>query len=176
MKLICMSLAVLAAAFLATPLLTTVVMAEDFTVGTLKIEHPWSRATAKTAPTGLVYMVIENDGKVVDRLLSASSPVAELVMLHTHIDNNGVMEMREVKSIDIAPASEVKLAPNSLHIMLIGLKAPLMKDQKFPLTLTFEEAASVTVQVEVQGAGDTEPNSGGKSGMDNVPGIDNHFH
>ncbi len=171
-----MSLAALVAAFLTTPLLTTAVMAEDFTVGTLKVEHPWSRATAKTAQTGLVYMVIENGGKAVDRLLSVSSPVAEMVMLHTHIDNNGVMKMQEVMSIDIAPGATIKLAPNGLHVMLMGLKAPLMKDTKFPLTLTFEKAASITVQVEVQGAGDIEPTAGNMGGMDNMPEMGDHSH
>ena len=98
--------------------------------------------------------MLKNEGKTADRLLSAASPAAAKVELHAHINDNGVMRMREVNAIDLAPDATVKLAPGGLHVMLLGLTEPLKKGKAVPLTLTFEKAGSVTVEVAVQGAGD----------------------
>ena len=129
-------------------------LAHGFKAGSIEIEHPWARATADGAGNGAAYLVLKNEGKTADRLLSAASPAAAKVELHAHINDNGVMRMREVNAIDLAPDATVKLAPGGLHVMLLGLTEPLKKGKAVPLTLTFEKAGSVTVEVAVQGAGD----------------------
>ena len=150
------ALAALAAIAFAAP-----AFAHGFKLGSNEIEHPWARATAPGAANGAVYLVIKNEGKTADRLLSASSPAAAKVQLHAHIDDNGVMRMREINAIDLGPDASVKLAPGGLHVMLLGLTDALKKGKAFPLTLTFEKAGSVTVQVAVQGAGDLKPDHEG---------------
>ena len=167
MKCLRITLAALVAALLATP-----VLAHGFKAGDIEIGHPWSRATVEGVANGAVFLELGNEGKVADRLVSAVSPAAAKVELHTHIDDNGVMKMREINAIDLAPGSAIKLAPGGLHIMLLGLREPLRKGKAFPLTLTFEKAGAVTVEVEVQGAGDTAPSHDGK-GPD---GHDHHDH
>ncbi|MBP2232607.1 copper(I)-binding protein [Azospirillum agricola] len=74
---------------------------------------------------------------------------------------NGVMKMRPVDVIEVTPGSPTALQPGGLHIMLLGLKQPLVKGKAFPLTLTFEKAGPVTVQVDVQGAGAAAPSHEG---------------
>jgi copper(I)-binding protein len=132
-------------------------LAHGFKAGSLEIEHPWARATAPSARTGAVYLTVNNTGAEADRFVSASTPVAEHTELHTTINDNGVMRMRAVDSLEVAPGSPATLAPGALHLMLMGLKEPLTKGKAFALTLTFEKAGPVTVQVAVQGAGDTAP-------------------
>lgn len=132
-------------------------LAHGYKSGTVEIDHPWSRATAPGAPNGAAYFVLTNLGKDDDRLTAASSPVAEKVELHTHIADNGVMKMRPVNAIEVSPGSPTTLAPGGLHVMLLGLKQPLVKGKAFPLTLVFEKGGPVTVQVEVQGPGETTP-------------------
>jgi copper(I)-binding protein len=85
--------------------------------------------------------------------VSASAPVANKVELHTHIKDGPVMKMREVASIEVGPHAKVALKPGGLHIMMIGLKKPLEKGSHFPLTLTFEKAGKMTVEVTVEAAG-----------------------
>ena len=119
---------------------------------TPKIEMPWARATAGRAETGAAYLRLvgaERD----DRLLAASSPVAETVELHTHLDEDGVMRMRPVPAIAVPAAGMVELKPGGLHIMLIGLKGPLKEGRRFPLTLIFERAGPVETEVPVLAAG-----------------------
>jgi copper(I)-binding protein len=124
--------------------------AHDYNLGDLKIQHPWARATAPSAPAGAAFLTVVNSGAS-DKLLKASADVAKVVELHTHIMDGQVMRMRQVPDIDVAGGFETKLAPGGLHIMLIGLNAPLKEGTTFPLTLTFEKAGQVTVEVQVQG-------------------------
>lgn len=127
--------------------------AHDYKKGGVHVDHPWSRATAPQARNGAAYFVLNATGADSDRLLSAASPVAEKVELHTHLMEDGVMKMRPVVAIEVAPGSPTALQPGGLHVMLLGLKAPLVKGEKFPLTLTFEKAGELKVDVNVEDAG-----------------------
>lgn len=145
--------------------------AHDYNLGDLKIVHPWSRATPAQAPTGAAFMTIINNGAT-DRLLKAASDAAKVTELHTHIMDGQVMRMRQVQDIDVAGGAETKFQPGGLHVMLIGLKAPLKEGATFPLTLTFEKAGTVTVEVTVQGIADKSPSHDG-GGM---PGVQHKGH
>ncbi len=125
--------------------------------GAIAIDHAWARATAPSARNGAAYFVLTNRGAEADRLVAASSPVAEKAELHTHQAENGVMRMRPVDSIAVAPGGTATLAPGGLHVMLLGLREPLVKGGTFPLTLVFEKAGTTTVPVSVQGAGENMP-------------------
>ena len=148
--------AIIAAAMAALiGLAATAVAAEDIRAGDIEIATPWSRATASTMPNGASYMVLSNHGSQADRLVAAATPVAEQAQLHFVLVDEGVMRMRPVAAIEVAPGEPSVLQPGGLHIMLLGLKAPLKRGSTFPLILTFERAGAVEVQVTVQSAGAT---------------------
>lgn len=153
--------ALTSAAALAALLTAGAALAHDYKVGSVVIDHPWSRATAPGAANAAAYFTLTNTGGAPDRLLSASTPAAGKAELHTHLMDNGVMRMRPVEAIDVAPGTPATLAPGGLHVMLLGLAKPLEKGQSFPLTLVFEKGGSVTVEVSIQGAGDAQPAHGG---------------
>ncbi len=123
----------------------------------------WARATPPGAKVGGVFVTLINTGDAPDRLVSASSGVAERVELHTHIKDGDVMRMREVEGgIPLPPGETVKLQPGGFHIMLLGLNQGLTAGSSFPLTLTFEKAGSVQVDVPVEAMGSMGP--GGHAG------------
>ncbi len=136
----------LAATLMLSPALA---QAADATLGPLQVEQPWARATAASARNGGAYFAVRNTGPAGDRLVAASTTVAGKAELHTNIDDNGVMKMRHVMAIDVPAGGEAVLKPGGFHIMLMDLKAPLAEGQHFPLTLTFEKAGQVTVDVAV---------------------------
>lgn len=142
------------AATLAAP-----AFAHDYTAGPLKIGHPWARATV--AATGGAFLSIENTGTAPDRLLRASSDVAGKVELHTHIKDGDVMRMRAVEAIDLPAGQKVMLQPGGYHIMLFGLKRPLKEGERFPLTLEFEKAGTLQVEIAVDKPGAGAPATGG---------------
>jgi hypothetical protein len=137
---------------LAVCAFATAAAAADYTLGELKIERPWARPSAGAAANGAAYMTIATSGTAPDQLVNAASPVAGKVELHTHILDGDVMRMRPVSGITVNVGEPAVLRPGGLHVMLIGLKEPLKPGTQFPLTLTFEKAGAVTVQVDVEAA------------------------
>jgi len=131
--------------------------AQSGKLGAIIIDHPWSRATVPVVPTGVAYFVLRNTGQSADRLLSVSTPVAGKAELHAHVQDGDMVRMQRVAAVDLAPASTTALEPGGLHVMLMQLKQPLVKGKAFPLTLTFEHAGAVTVDVDVQGITDMAP-------------------
>jgi len=130
-------------------------LAHGYTAGDVAIGHPWSRA-APAGRTGAAYMTLRTTGAA-DRLLSASSPVAARVELHTHVRDGDVMRMRPVADIPVTPGETVELKPGGLHLMLIDLTAALQPGTRVPLTLHFERAGDVTVELAVERAGAAAP-------------------
>ena len=117
--------------------------------GPLTVEAPWARASAGAAKAGAAYLRIANAGAEGDRLIGVSAPVAERVELHTHSMSDGVMRMRKVDAVPVPGGGSAELKPGGHHVMLIGLRAPLKKGETFPLTLTFDKAGTITVNVAV---------------------------
>jgi copper(I)-binding protein len=148
-----MTLASRFATLAALSLAALAAQAHSFKVGELKIGHPYARATVAGQPTGGGYLVLENHGPAADRLVSASAEVSARVELHSMSMEGDVMRMRQVESVELPAGKAVELKPGGLHIMFIGLKAPLKEGDKFPLKLKFEKSGEVTVTVNVEGAG-----------------------
>jgi len=126
--------------------------AHEFKAGELEITHPWSQELPPNAPTVAAYFVIHNQGKTADRLLSVDSPIAGEAQLHEHVMQGDVMKMQHVPSVQIPAGGEVTFAPMAYHVMLLNLKdRSLLSDGKrFPLTMHFEKAGDVQVEVAVE--------------------------
>jgi hypothetical protein len=135
-------------------LLALPAMAQDYKVGSLEITTPWTRATPPSARTGGGFMTITNKGTVADKLVSARSNASDKVEIHEVQMDGSVMRMRELANgLEIAPGATVMLKPGGYHIMFMELKAPIAKDAKVPLTLVFEKAGSVDVELTAQAMG-----------------------
>ena len=126
--------------------------AHEYKAGDLTIEHPWARELPPNAPAGAAFFTVHNAGAAADRLLGASTPQAQKSELHTHIHENGMMKMQQIPAVDIPAKGEVKFQPGGNHVMLFGMSKPLKAGEQFPLTLEFEKAGKVEVQVKVEGA------------------------
>jgi copper(I)-binding protein len=130
--------------------------AHSYELGSLKIGHPWARATV--AANGGAFLSVDNTGATADRLLRASTEVATTVQLHTHIKDGEIMRMREVASVDLPAGRKIVFEPGGYHIMLLGLKKKLVEGERFALTLEFEKAGKITVDIAIDkpGAGGAE--------------------
>lgn len=125
---------------------------QDVTAGDILVGRPWTRVASVNA-NGAGFLTLRNNGTVPDRLVSAASPAARVVELHTHIREGDVMRMRPVGDIPVPPGQTVQLRPGGLHIMLIGLNEPFRQGASVPLTLRFERAGEVQVMLSVEAAG-----------------------
>jgi copper(I)-binding protein len=117
----------------------------------IRIGHPFATPTPAGAPTAAVYLSLENRTRSGDRLLSASTPRAKRVELHTMSMAGDVMRMREVDALEIKPGEKLDMRPGSgFHVMLVDLDAPLKAGDKFAMTLRFEKSGPAKIEVSVE--------------------------
>ena len=130
--------------------------APDYKLGSLEITQPWTRATAPTAPAGGGYLVPHqhgHDGRPADRGTQPQrSPKFEL---HEMTMDGNIMPCAErlTRASSSRPGATVTLKPGGLHLMFIELKAPFTRNTKVPVTLVFEKAGSIDVELLVQAMG-----------------------
>jgi copper(I)-binding protein len=118
--------------------------------GNVMVSGAFARASATpTAKAGAVYFTLHNEATTPDKLTGIATDAAQSAMIHENVEENGVVSMRHMMELRIAPNATVKLDPKKLHVMLMGLKAPLKKGDHISLTLTFEKAGQVKVDVPV---------------------------
>lgn len=141
----------------AAALLAFAALAQNPEKGEIQIRQPWSRATPPGAKVGVAYMEIRNSGLQPDRLLAISTKVAQRVEMHVTERAGEVMKMRQVKSFEIPARESYALRPGGAHLMLVDLAQPLKKGERFTMTLRFERAGEVPVELEVQEAGSRHP-------------------
>ncbi|WP_300635601.1 copper chaperone PCu(A)C [Pseudomonas sp.] len=128
--------------------------ADEYKVGDLLVSDPWSQELPPSAPTVAAYFVIHNTGASPDRLLSVESAIAQKAELHEHVMQGGLMKMQQVPSVAVPAMGELTFAPMAYHVMLLGFenRSLLADGKQFPLTLTFEKAGKVDVNVLVRKA------------------------
>lgn len=138
--------------------------ADRVEVDGLIIADAWARASLGTAPNSAAYMTLEAAGDQGDRLIGGATPAAERVELHVHLMEGDIARMRQVDAVEVAPGAPTVLAPGGLHVMLVNLAAPLEEGATLPLTLVFERAGAVELEVPVRGLSAAPPARHGSHG------------
>ena len=118
-------------------------------MSTMMVNDAYARASNKMA--GAAFMAVMNNSGEDDRLISVSSEIAKRTELHTHMDmGDGVMKMMHVEEGFAIPAGETHmLQRGGDHVMFMGLTQELKQGDIVSLTLTFEKAGDLTVEVPV---------------------------
>ena len=119
--------------------------------GQIMISDAYARSSGPLAKAGAAYMRIVNQSDESDYLIGVQSDIAKKTELHSHLeDDNGVMKMVRIgEGIKIGPMKDHSLAPGGEHIMFMGLKEPFETGKIIPLTLLFEKAGEVGIEVIV---------------------------
>lgn len=119
-------------------------------VGELRISSAWARAMLPGQSTAAAYMTIENAGGEPDTLLSASSSSAGKVEIHTMEIKDDVMVMRPLEGgLEVPAEGSVVLEPSGLHIMFLQVEIPFAEGGSVPLTLEFEKAGNVEMELPI---------------------------
>jgi len=116
----------------------------------IEVKEAWGRPSPMQAGNGAIYMVLENSGSEDDKLISATSDVAEVVEIHDMTMENDVMKMFRIDGVDIPAGSSAELQPGGKHIMFIGLYNKLEVGQVITVTLEFEKSGQQTIEVEIR--------------------------
>ena len=115
---------------------------------TVKVDHPWVRATAPGQDVAGAFMNLTADADMT--LVAAESNAAKTVELHTMAMDNGVMVMRPVKDIPLPKGKTVSLKPGGMHVMLIGLHGQIKDGDKTAITLVVRQADGKEMKIPVE--------------------------
>jgi copper(I)-binding protein len=129
------------------------------------VSDVYARAVPPGQPNSAVFMVLRNDGAEDRALVSAASPVSEVVELHTHLMEEGMMKMRQIDRIELPAGEGVRLKPGGLHVMLIGLRQQLQPGDEVAVTLTLDDGSELPLTAPVR---KVEP----MAKMHHMPGMD----
>mmetsp|Transcript_32488 Transcript_32488/g.62581 ORF Transcript_32488/g.62581 Transcript_32488/m.62581 type:complete len:155 (+) Transcript_32488:492-956(+) len=131
--------------------------------GDIRVMDPYARAASPNAKAGAAFMVIMNQTGQDDRLIAARTDAAKRVELHTHIETgDGVMQMTEIEGGIVLPAGGTHhMVRGGDHVMLMGLNGPLEQDATIDVTLVFEQAGEMVVQIPIDNA--RKPKAGAHS-------------
>lgn len=115
-------------------LLWAVLSSASVYAGDVRVENAWARATVPGQDSAMVDMTLASRQGAA--LTGVSSTAAGSVTLHRMAHENGMMKMREAKSLELPAGKRINLGESGYHLMLSGLKAPLRVGDTVPLTLT----------------------------------------
>ncbi|MBU1324931.1 MAG: copper chaperone PCu(A)C [Alphaproteobacteria bacterium] len=124
---------------------------DGVTVG-VEVTDVWCRATPNGARAGGCFGEFRALGRA-DRLTSLTSPAAEAGEIHEVSTEGGIMRMTPLPDgLPLPQGERVRLAPGQDHLMLVGLKGPLVDGERVSMTLTFESGREMSLQVPVRRA------------------------
>jgi copper(I)-binding protein len=132
---------------------------------TIDVVQPWSRP-AVAGGTAAGFMTVTNRGKTADALVAVETTLAKRAELHRSSMTGGVMRMAPVDRVQLAPGASAIFAPGGLHVMLVGLKAPLKVGDRAPATLVFASGVRIKTAFVVSVTPPAGAATGGMGGMD----------
>lgn len=115
----------------------------------INIENAWVRPAGKGMNSAL-YFSINNQTNKTDELYKVEASIAWAIQLHKTINKNGLMEMKQIKSVEIPANQTVKFAPGGYHVMLIRLKEEIKPGSKINFTFYFKKAGKIKVSAKVK--------------------------
>ena len=119
----------------------------EASVGDLKISN--ARIGEPAGPNTGMFLSITNDGDTADRLVAVTTGISPEVQLHETVTDGDRTSMQELPSgIDVPAGTTTVLEPGGLHAMFMKVE-PLTADEQVPVTLSFDKAGDVEVEVPV---------------------------
>ena len=130
----------------------------------VQVDGAWARASVQGQKgTGAFMRLTAKEGA---RLVRAESPAAGVTEVHEMKMEGDIMKMRAVPTLDLPAGKTVELKPGGYHVMLMDLKAPLMKDTSVPITLVFQDAKGMESKMNLSvPVGITAPAGASAAGM-----------
>ena len=134
---------------LAVAMLTILAVSAACSAGDARIEAGPARAAVPVAGSSQIVITLTNVGERSDRLVAASTPAAVGVEIHLTEIVEQRASMRSVDAVDLPAGTPVRFRPGGLHLMMVVPDDSVVLGARFPLTLTFQHADSITVDVDV---------------------------
>ena len=116
----------------------------------ITIINPRIRALPPGLKVTAMYMQLKNTSAIDHDLVKIEGAISDVIELHTHTNNNGVMQMGQVESIPIPANTTAEAKPGSYHVMIMGLKQDLKLGEKVDFNLIFKDGSNKSITAEVK--------------------------
>lgn len=128
-------------------MVSTSAMAQD----TLSISDARAKASIPGSQNGVAFATLENLSSTPITIHQVTSDISKMTQIHTHEMRDGMMSMKHVPELTIAPSEQVVFQSGGYHFMLMGLKKPLVEGQTFNLTISYDNNQTQTISIPVEG-------------------------
>jgi periplasmic copper chaperone A len=136
---------------------------EVYQLGKLVISHAWMLENAEMEHSSSVYLTIDNQGMEADKLIAAKFDFADQAVFQAQaVDADGVLEVRDINGVKVNPSQVLTLKPGLLWIELESVHQTFEHGEHFDMTLTFEKAGTIEIEVEIEPADEHEHDEHGK--------------
>lgn len=115
------------------------------------LSNGWIRVLTQQLPAA-GYFLLTNPGDRALLLTAATSPACGNLMLHESIETNGTVQMTMVKSIVVPAHGRLEFRPGGYHLMCMSPESQLAPGNTVPVSLHFQDGASVTANFQVKNA------------------------
>jgi len=134
-------------------MLRLIILLCSLVTGAIYAEIIVTDATVRLLPPGVpntaAYFSIQNSSDTTQILIGASADFATKAEIHNHIMVDDMMRMEQLSEVVINPGESVRFAPGGLHLMLFGLKQPLLEGQSVTFSLQTKNGESITITANV---------------------------
>lgn len=142
----------LAASLLAAAPSSAHYAGETFQAGSLVVSHVWAHENPPSSHANAVYLTVVNDGLEADRLMGVEGDFFHSAEFQAPVvDEDGVLRTKSLSAIEIGPGQSLTFQPGGVQILLVGLQTSFFEGDHFHLSLLFERAGRLEVEVEVEG-------------------------
>jgi copper(I)-binding protein len=118
----------------------------------IHIENAWVRAMPPSQPNTAAYMSVKNHGNRSVQITGAYSEPRARVEMHTSVEAQGMVTMKQLRQVTVGPGEIVQFAPGGMHLMMLDLQRMPAAGEQVKLCLDFQSGASVCAQAEVRRA------------------------
>ena len=121
--------------------------------GLVEVTDAWAGSTPPNADVAAIYLTVANGTSESVRIASVTSERCTTTEIHeSRLDDQQVMRMRpaEPESLDIGRGERLEMRPGALHVMCIGVLAPLAEGETFGYWVSFVDGTSVSGEVTVE--------------------------
>lgn len=116
----------------------------------ITIVNPHIRELPPGQKVTAMYMTLKNTSSTNHDLVKVEGDISNMIELHTHTNENGVMKMGQVESIPVPADSTAEAKPGSYHVMIMGLTQDPKLGDKFDFNFIFKDGTSLPVTAEVK--------------------------
>ncbi len=127
--------------------------AHSYKQKSLEIVHPWCLETGAADRTAAIYMVVRALTRRGDRLTAARTAIGKAELREPASSDDS----KPIAALDVKAGQDLTLKRGGPHILVTGLTKALGAYDSFLLTLTFQRAGNIEVEVMVEEKSTAEP-------------------